>query len=301
MTPLFCSVLEIGGVSPLRALDRLAKGGVPVYDVQKVSPTCLKIRIKSKDRKKIFAIFRGSCYTVKKERAARLSRLPAAVRRRPGFAAGLVLFLLLAAACNRFVLRIDVQGSGAYLRDRAVQLLADAGVRAFAPYGEENAEAARSALLTLPGVVFASVEKNGCCVTVTLEQIEDAPAPAYERSLYSPAAGVVETLTVLRGTALVAEGDAVGTGQELVGGWFETEGGERRETFASARCSLLCTRVYEYAFAERSEESERRALAAARLSSGGEAVAQKISARGSGGETIYTVELTVRVRCSVNL
>ena len=98
MTPLFCEEWKVEAVAPFRALDKLARRGVCVYDVQKISPVCLKFRAKSKESKKIFAIFRGSCYTVKKERAARLSRLPAAVRRRPGFAAGLVLFLLLAGS-----------------------------------------------------------------------------------------------------------------------------------------------------------------------------------------------------------
>ena len=91
MTPLFCSVLEIGGVSPLRALDRLAKGGVPVYDVQKIGPTCLKFRAKSKESEKIFAIFRGSCYTVTKIGAAGFKRLADAVRLRWGMAVGAAL------------------------------------------------------------------------------------------------------------------------------------------------------------------------------------------------------------------
>ena len=300
MTPLFCHTAEIAAVSPLRALARLAAGGVCVRNVQKLSPSRLKICVKSKDMKKVFAILRGTCYTIEKAAPARLSRPLSALLRRPGLIAGAALFAAAACLSNALVLRIDVRGGGAYMRGLVLEALDGAGVRVFAPCGEERAEAARGALLALPGVVFAALERRGSCLVVTVEREEEAPAPAYARELAAPAAGVVEELAVLRGTALVREGDAVEAGQALVAGWFESEG-QRVQTFACARCSLLCTRTFT-AEAAAGEEGARRALAWARLRAGGEVVSEEVAAAPKGdGTAVYTVTLTVRVRCSVNL
>lgn len=301
MRPLFCDVLQIEAIAPLRALDKLARRGISVYDVQKLGPTKLKLRVKSKETEKIFAIFRGSCYTVTKIGAAGLKRLTDAALRRPGMVAGAVLFLFLSAFSNFFVLKIEVVGSGARYRERAVELLAEAGVRTFAPYGESAAESARAALLTLPSVVFAEVEKSGCVVTVRLEESAETPVPTQAKSLLAPAGGVVEELTVLRGTALAAEGDEVREGQELVGGYFETESGERKDTFAVARASILHTYTGEFKSDTADEEALARAVAAANMIAGGEPVDYTASVREEGGGFVYTVAVRVRITCSVNM
>lgn len=301
MTPLFCEEWKVEAVAPFRALDKLARRGVCVYDVQKISPVCLKFRAKSKESKKIFAIFRGSCYTVTKCGSVRLKRLTDALLRRPGAVAGALLFFALGFASNFFVLDIRVEGSGARYAERAVQILRENGLYLFAPFGQDKAAGAGAQLLSLPGIVFADVEKSGCVVTVTLEESEETPVPAQKRALKASAAGVVEELTVLRGIPLVRAGDTVEEGQTLVGGFFETESGERKETFAVARASILHSYTGEFESGEKSEAALARAVASAGAIAGGEPVDHVSSVRQEGERFIYTVTVRVRVVCSVNL
>ena len=301
MTPLTGVRLEISGVAPLRALERLAGAGIRVRDVRKISASRLNFCVKSKETKKIFAIFARSCYTVTRKESVGLTRVAAFLRRRPGIVAGALLALALAASGDLFVLRVCVSGSAARYAARAEAILAEAGLRPFALYSEEAAEAAEAALLGLPGVVFASVGKEGCVLTVTLEESAELPAPAPGSSLVAPRAGVVEELTALRGTPLVEEGARVAAGQTLVGGFFETESGERRETPAVARCSLLCTYEEEFVGAADSESFRSRSIASARLRAGGELVSAHCTVREEAGAYVCTVSLVVRVRLSVNL
>ena len=77
MTPLFCEDLIISASSPVRALDKLAANGITAYSARRIAPGKLKIRVKCKETAKIFAIFRGSCYTVTKAGPARLAKLRA--------------------------------------------------------------------------------------------------------------------------------------------------------------------------------------------------------------------------------
>ena len=301
MTPLFCEEWQVQAIAPFRALDKLAKRGVAVYDVQKIGPTCLKFRAKSKESEKIFAIFRGSCYTVTKCRSVRLKRLADALARRPGILAGVLLFFALGFCSNLFVFDIRVEGSGARYEERAVEILRENGLYTFALFGEDKAAKAGAELLGLPGIVFAQVQRSGCIVTVTLEESEETPVPARGSELNAAAGGVVESITVLRGTALVAAGDTVEEGQTLVGGFFETPEGERRDTFAVARASILHSYTGEFVSDEESEEALARAVASANMIAGGEPVDYTYTVREEDGKFVYAVTVRVRVTCSVNM
>ncbi len=301
MTPLFGVRMEISGIAPLRALEKLSAAGIRARDVRKEGVARLNFCVKSKETEKIFAIFARSCYTVTRKESVGLTRLAAFLRRRPGIPAGGLAAVALAASSNLFVLRICVTGSAARYAERAEEILAEAGLSPFSLYSEGAAEAAEAALLTLPGVVFASVGKEGCVLTVTLEESAEAPAPAQKASLAAPRSGVIEELTVLRGTPLVAEGDSVAAGQTLVGGYFLTEAGEQRQTPAVARCSLLCTYEAEFVGAADSEQFRARSVAAARLRAGGELVSSSYTVREEAGGYVCAVSLVVRVRVAVNM
>ena len=248
MRPPFCCEVEIGGVMPLSALERLARAGIRTYCVRKVSVCRLKLYVRAKEMQKVFAILRGSCYTVTNKGSVGCKRLADALLARPGLWIGALLLAAALWAGGAAVLRIEIEGSAARNAARVREVLQEAGIAPFTFYREEEGEAARTALLALPGVVFASVEKSGCVLTVTVEESAEPPAPVRKQSLVAPRAGVVEELTVLRGTAEVCVGESVSAGQTLVGGYF-VQGEERHETFAIARCALLCPFQGEYAFA----------------------------------------------------
>lgn len=265
MKPLFRDSFCIEGLSPHRALDRLARRGVRVFDACKTGPARLNFAVSAKDAEKVFAIFAGSCYTVTKTGSSRAKRLVAAVRRRPGFVCGAALFLALSFAADGLVLRVDVTGSAARYAARAEEVLAEAGIGVFSFYSEEAAGRARSRLLAeFADVAFAEVEKSGCVVRVTLEAGEAAEVPARKSELRAPASGEVEELTVLRGEACAEEGQQVAAGDVLVLGRVAGADGAYKETFVSARCVLRCG--YAFTAAGGGEEAVRRALAAARLS-----------------------------------
>ena len=300
MRPPFCCEVEIGGVMPLSALERLARAGIRAYCVRKVSVCRLKLYVRAKEMQKVFAILRGSCYTVTNKGSVGCKRLADALLARPGLWIGALLLAAALWAGGAAVLRIEVEGSAARNAARVREVLQEAGIAPFTFYREEEGEAVRTALLALPGVVFASVEKSGCVLTITVEESAEPPAPVRKQSLVAPRAGVVEELTVLRGTAEVSVGEAVSAGQTLVGGYF-VQGEERHETFAIARCALLCSFQGEYAFAAESEAARESALAQALLAAGGELTAQEISVRAEGEGVVYAVRLTVRVRLSAGL
>lgn len=291
MKPLFLDEYELSASMPLRALEKLDGAGVCVYDVQKTAPGKLKFCAKSKESKKIFAILRGSCYTVNKRRSVGLKRLLQKLVRRPGAIAAVLAVCLLAAAANVFVLRVEVDGSVRYA-SQTQEILQEEGLSLFSAYSAENAERARARLMRLSGVAFVTLEKQGCVLRVTFQESEETPVPEREKQLLAPCGGVLQELTVLRGVPLAKEGEEVSAGQELAAC---AEG----ESFAVARAILLCEGVYTYECAD-AQDVKARAVAKAVFLSGGTPVGYEVALTGSGGEFICTVRLQYLLRLSVN-
>lgn len=293
MMPLLCVELEIDGICPQRALDKLVKKDIRLFRVQKMSPSRLKLRVKSKDLQKVFAILRGSCYTVTK-RFIGLSRALACVRSAPGILVGAALALAVFLGSQQMVLRIELSGAFPQYGPLVRECLADAGVRAFGFFDRAAAERAESELLALPGVQFAKLEKSGSVLTVTLEGETESEVSPRVRHLYAPCAGTVESLVVLRGTARAEEGEQVQAGQLLVEGVL----GEQTQTYACARCTLLCEVRFEWFGGEGEEQTM---LARAKFLAGGETVRESVQAKEEANGVRYTVSLTVRRLLSVGL
>ncbi len=291
MKPLFLDEYELTASMPLRALEKLGDGGVSVYDVQKIAPGKLKFRAKSKESEKIFAILRGSCYTVNKCGSAGLKRRLQKLVKRPGAIAAALLVCLLAAAANLFVLRVEVDGSVRYA-SQTQEILREEGLYLFSAYSGQTAERVRARLMRLSGVAFVTLEKEGCVLRVTFQESEETPVPQRETELTAPCDGVLQELTVLRGVPLVQEGEKVSAGQKLA------DCGEG-ESFAVARAVLLCEGVYTYACGD-AQGAKARAVAKAVFLSCGTPVKYEVALTGGGGKFLYTVRLQYLLRLGVN-
>lgn len=256
----FETQLLVEGLSAWRAADKLNRAGIPVLSVQKTQKNAVLIRLKSKDLKKGFAILRGSCYNVKRVRRLGLSRLFDLCKKRAGVFAGITLFALIIPFAESRVLRIEVTGSGACYRAEAHAALQRAGVSLCGAFPADTADI-EAEILALPRVTFCTIACKGGIVTVEIE-VNDENAALEGKPLLSPATGVVEELTVVRGTALVAVGDAVNAGDIAVEN-ATLVGEQKRPAVVIARIKVA------YAFsAEYPVEEESAAIAQAVFDAG---------------------------------
>ena len=65
--------LQIEGIMPERALLRLRRAQIPLYNVKKIAKNRILFRVKRKDVEKIFAIYPNICYN--KERKVKRKNL----------------------------------------------------------------------------------------------------------------------------------------------------------------------------------------------------------------------------------
>ncbi|MBR4067343.1 MAG: sporulation protein YqfD [Clostridia bacterium] len=162
--------------------------------------------------------------------------------RRPGLIAGALLTFALLAAAMQFVWLVRIEGAGAYQAD-ITAYLAQEGIRP--GVRKTELDAGRLALLLqrrYPEVAWFRVYVNN--VTLTVECTQGVPAPplpaAEPCDLTAARDGVVQTVEVYAGTAVVQPGDAVRSGQVIIRGEERGRDGETLPVAARGRVIAQC-------------------------------------------------------------
>ncbi len=295
--------LEIYGMMPERALLRLKRAGIALYEIKKIDKHTLRLAVRVKDAERVFAIYPKAggaesvytAYSIRSLGRTGVGRCLDFCKNRVGILLGALLFCGTLAYADGLVLGVEFSESAVYQRE-AYALLEEYGITPFSRYQVGNEDLICSKLLSLDGVEFCSVKKSGLRVVVEI-RLGDAPRAPYQTGdMQATRTGVVLSITALKGTPQKKAGDSVQAGETLVGGWMENGEGERTETAVIARASIACTyeRVVE-------ANSEKEAFAVAyldgRLEDGAEITDVFVEKRENG----YAVRIAYTAIESMNL
>ncbi len=266
--------LEIVGTMPERALLRLRRSGITLYEVQKPQPNALRLTIDEGDLEKVFALYpkrgdgeeRYTAYTVRVLGRTGWGRYRDFAKRRAGFALGVCLFCGTHLLADDWVLGVEFSASTVYARE-ALAALEAYGVTPFSRYEEGNEDLICSRLLGLEGVEFCSVKKSGMRVVVEI-RLGDLPRTLpTQGDMHARHEGVILSITALKGSLQKEVGERVSVGETLVGAWMETGEETRKATEVVARVSIACSYACTVAAAD---EQEAFALAYLQASLTGE-------------------------------
>lgn len=298
--------LYIEGVMPERALLRLKRAGIAVYDVKKVEKNRILLSVKKKDSEKVFAIYPNVCYnisvytpyTVQKAPQKGLTRLVDSAKKRVGLLLGALLFLIALPLADRFVFAVDFIGTDVYARE-AYAALEEVGVQPFAPYKSGKEDLVCAKLLALDGVEFCSVKKRGLRVLVEIRTSAFANQNKQNGGMYAKHTGEIVSITVLRGTPLKKKGDQINAGELLVGDWFTTQDGGQVRVETIARARIAC--VYEQEIAAASaEEAFAQAYLELDLNDGCEITAWEVE-KSEETENLFHVKIDYAAIEKINL
>ncbi len=244
---------------PERALLRMKRAGIPLYNLQKTQKNVILFQVEKKDVEKVFAIYPNVCYNSSGYHPYRVTLLGGKgaarwidfCKKRAGVLLGALLFAAITLAADGLVLGIDVVGATAYARECKIAL-AECGVKPYRPYVKDKEDLVTAKLLTLPGAEFCSVKKVGNRVRVELRCSPLHTQTLQRESMRSQRTGKLLSLTVLRGTPLKKAGEEVAEGEPLVGNWFYAQEGEQIPVEPIARARIAC--VYEETLSATSKE-----------------------------------------------
>lgn len=295
--------LEIEGIMPERALLRLKRAQIPVYDVEKKQKNRILLRVEKKDVEKVFAIYPNVCYNdsayhpyfVRKKGAEGLGFAFYKLAQRTGLIVGALLFMLTTLVFDGFIFGVDVVGATAYTRE-VCETLEENGVKTFAPYRSGKEDLISAKLLALDGVEFCSVKKTGARLRVELRL---SPFPSQKRengAMLALRSGTIENITVLRGSALKKAGDGVQRGEALVGDWILLQDGGQVRVQPIARVRISCVHE-ELVQAEDEETAFWNVYLGLQLKEGDDVLERRVQ-RQDGG---YFVSLRYAVTETVNL
>lgn len=259
----------IQGVMPERALLKLRRAKIALFDVKKTQKDRLEFVVAQKDIPKVFAIYPKVCYnndtatpyTAQTLGAVGVMKYLSFFCKRVGFCLGALAFFALMLFADNFIFAVDFHGSAVYAREARIAL-AEYGIKPFCRYQSDNEDLICAKLLRLDGVEFCSVQKYGLRVRVEMRVNADKEQKVEWRDFTSRYQGEIIAITVLRGTQMKSVGDKVVVGETLVGGWLQS-GEEKMRVAPIARASIAC--VYESVHYTADEES---AFAQAYLSLG---------------------------------
>ncbi len=251
--------LKIEGLMPERALLRLKRGGIALYNVQKTQKKVLFFEVKRKELEKVFAIYPNVCYNIDEYHPYRVTRVGGVglakcidfCKNRVGLLLGGLAFCALTLAADGLVFGVEIIGVQAYKRE-VLSTLAEHGVKRFSPYPVDKADLICAKLLTLDGVEFCSVQKIGSWVRVELQGSAVKKPALVQGDMRAAYEGEVVAITVLRGTALTEIGRKVTVGEPLVGGWIAPTEEEKIEVAPIAIVEIACH--YEGVFEGANEE-----------------------------------------------
>lgn len=262
--------LKLTGTMPERALLRLRRAKIPVYEVVKTDKNELRFCARKNDLEKIFAIYPKVCYNIGEYAPYTVTRLGAVgvgkwiegALSRIGFCIGVLLFGGLTAYCKDYAFDVEFSGSDVYAREAYIAM-EECGIELGKRYRAQNADLFCAKMISLSGVEFCSIKKVGLKLRVDVRTSPVRTEYASAGVMQAKHAGKLTELTVLRGTALKKTGDEVTAGETLVGDWFLTEGGEQVRVELIARARISCTYASEIAAAD-----EQTAFAEAYLNAG---------------------------------
>ena len=259
--------LKIEGVMPQRALLRLRRAGIVLYDVKKTAKNQILLSVDKKDTEKVFAIYPNICYnkdgqsayTAQKIGAVGIGKYLEFFKKRLGLLLGGLLFCITVLFFDSFTFGITFVGTDVYAREAQIALQ-QGGIRTFAPYKKGGEDMICAQLLTLNDVEYCSVKKQGLWIRVEMRLSSFSKPVVEQGKMKAKHEGELLSLTALKGTPLKKIGEKVGLGETLVDDSFTTIGGEQVRVEPIARASIAC--VYE---AEIAAEDERLAFAIAYL------------------------------------
>ena len=230
------------GLNLERFLNTLQKEEIALVSARRVDRRTLRCICRSTDLDRIAAIASDKGWRMEKAMPVGLG---ARIRRwlgRPGLLAGAVLAAVLLAVAMRFVWLIRIVDAGPYQADIAAYL-SEEGIRP----GMRKTETDATTLALLlqrryPEVAWFRVYVTN--VTLVVECTQGVPAPALPNAqpcdLIAARDGVVQSVQVYGGTALVRPGDLVRKDQVLVRGEERGADGEMVPVAARGRVAARC-------------------------------------------------------------
>ena len=230
-------------------LGYLENKKIPVYNFLEIDGKNAKITIDYIDRYNFFAICKNMCYNIKSVKYKGLLSLFVVALKNIGVVIGAILFALTIYLSQDYILKVECKGSGSYFANEIISISKDYGVDKYKKFSNIDTLGLKHALLsTNPNISFVTIEKSGnkLIINSVMQKNEPESLGQNVKDVISEVKGVVESVSVLRGTPLVNKGDIIDIGTPLIGAYITGKEDKTYPTYVVGRITILEERTKFY-------------------------------------------------------
>lgn len=282
---------RIVGVNQNYLLNLLKRNGISLYKIVKKEKNITELSIEFNEKQKFFAITENLCYNITRIGEYGFLYPLISLSKKIGVVIGLVVFAVIVVLADKIVFEIDYTGTGALYKNQAEALLADCGIKKYSVITTSSLRTAENKILSSSDKFsFVSLKKSGgrLKVNLTAAKFSGQVLDTSKKQVVSSADGVVESVKVYRGTAVVGVGDTVKIGDVLIDGYNIIKDA-RVETFALGTVTVITEKTFVFSGEPNQEESM---LILAKENVGEEIIDENCTY--TDGE--YTVKFTCRIK-----
>ena len=290
---------EVKGLNLDKFINTLKRQGIELYNLKKFGNKRMLVSIKFTDNQKFFAIAKELCYNIKKVKDKGKGYPLYFLFKSFGLIIGSLIFVAVQYISADMVYEITYQGSGVLYQNQVEEYLTERGITKFSRFSKIDLPLLEDAILAdNKNLSFASCKKSGNRLIIELV-VADSGGQVLDGDKYqmlSTENGVVESIKVYRGTAMVKVGDTVKVGDLLVDG-VATVKEQTVKVNVLAVVSVIVEKEFTFVGDEGGQERAKM-LATERLS-GEEIVDIETKTELVGNDYFYKVTVKIRRVISV--
>ncbi len=266
---------------------------IAVYKLLELDGNRCKVTLDYVDRHKFFAISKNMCYNITNIKYRGVYAPLVLAYKNIGVVIGALLFAIVIALSSDYILRIETVGSGSYFSSEILFISKQYGLDKYKRFSEADVVSLKQALLSQnPELSFVSIQKNGNVVTINSAKQKDGSEilGKNQTDLVCDVNGVVESISVLRGTPLVSVGDCVCKGVPLIGAYITGREDKIFPTYIVGRVTVLEEKVKIFKLERVDENAVKTAEAIAKFAENDEVVYIESQIKDGG------VEIKLKIR-----
>ena len=275
-------------------LNVLEKNKITIKNAKKINDNTLILSIKYTDNTKFFAITSNLCYTIKKVKDYGLMYPICFLFANVGLIIGAIFFICICYFSNDFIFDFSFSGSGSVYQREIEGVLDSDGVHKYSRFSDFDLnELSNDILIKNTKLTFVSLKKQGNTLKIYSNKKSDSVKRIDDTvfTLYSNVSGIVESVKVYRGTALVKDGDIVNVGDVLVDGVVYLKD---VATKTNVLASVSIISEFEYKFESELDNMEVQAKIFATEKLNKETISEEVKKEKNNGKFTYFVKLNYR-------
>ncbi len=218
--PFFTHQFVLSGLNLERFINSLQKEKIPLLSVRRMDERTLKCECYSADIGAIEHLVSEKGWRILTKSPTQLSARFLKIKQRPGILIGIALAMVICSVLMQFVWRIQILDAGSYQADIA-QFLQEEGYTVGIAKADINADELTQKLTRrYPDIAWFQVYVYHMTMVVSVTQGVPMPDLPTDQTgdVIATRGGIVDTVLVFAGTALVEAGDIVQKGQVLIEG-----------------------------------------------------------------------------------